>query len=186
MTYYSTVDTRGRFILKGVADKKHVIHKIIIEGYRFDPATGEVIWAIDKVKTGKPAYRVKMQHRNMETDIIMFACRQATIFNLLEPRTFNYMTKLNLIDGRLEAPPLKYWYSRIDTWSSIISSIFLEPGTHLKLTLSDSLLKKKLILTCRPGMRSMIILASTVFGYVATPIIISGLAKRSTRTIWMV
>ena len=57
------------------------------------------------------------------------------------------MTKLELIDGRREAPPVRYWYSRIDTRSSIIASIFLEPETPLKLTLSDSVLHKKMILT---------------------------------------
>jgi hypothetical protein len=42
---------------------------------------------------------------------------------------------------------LRYWYSRMDTRSSTIASIYLEPGTPLKLILSDSLLRKKLLLT---------------------------------------
>jgi len=145
--YYALVDHRGLFQLKGVADKKHVLHKVIIEGYRFDPKTGSVIWAIDKKKTGKNAYRVKMQRRHMETDLVMFACRGITLFNLLEPRTFNYMTKVQLIDARREAAPLRYWYSRIDTRSSIITSVYLEPGTRLKITLSDSVIQRKMILT---------------------------------------
>jgi len=81
-----------------------------------------------KKQTGKPAYRVKMRRRSMNTDLVMFNCRQTTIFNLLEPRSLRYMTKLQLIDGRREAPPVRYWYSRIDTRSSIIASIFLEPA----------------------------------------------------------
>jgi hypothetical protein len=145
--YRSLVDSQGRFQIKGVVDKKHVLHKVIIEGYKFDPGTGEVIWAIDKKQTTKAAYRVKMQHPRMETDLVMFACQGTTIFNLLEPRNFHYMTKLNLYDGRLEAPPVRFWYSRIDTRDSVISSIYLEPGTPLKLTLSDSILRRKLILT---------------------------------------
>ena len=83
----------------------------------------------------------------MKTDLVMFNCRQTTIFNLLEPRSLQYMTKLQLIDARRDAPPNRYWYSRIDTRSSIIASIFLEPSTRLKLTLSDTILKKKMILT---------------------------------------
>jgi cell division protein FtsX len=145
--YHVTVDATGAFQLKGVADKKHLLDKVIIEGYRFDPVSGQVIWAIDKKQTGKDAYRVKMQRSNMQTDLIMFACRQTTLFNLLEPRTFRHMTKPEIIDGRLEALPLHYWYSRIDTRQSIISSIYLEPGTLLKMTLSDTILKKKMILT---------------------------------------
>jgi hypothetical protein len=144
--YYIKTDLQGRFLLKGVADKKHVQDKIILEGYRFRE-DGSVVWAIDKKLTGKDAYRVKMNRTEMKTELIMFQCRQTTIFNLLEPRSFRYMTKLDLIDGRREAPPVRYWYSRIDTRKSIIASIYLEPETRLKLTLSDTVLKKKLILT---------------------------------------
>lgn len=145
--YYVMTDLQGRFLLKGVADKKHVQDKIILEGYRFGDKDGRIIWAIDKRLTGKSSYRVKMQRTDMRTDLIMFQCDQTTIFDLLEPRNFNYMTKLELIDGRREAPPVRYWYSRIDTRTSTLASIYLEPDTPLKLTLSDTVLKKKMIMT---------------------------------------
>ncbi len=119
--YYAMVDDLGTFQIKGVADKRHVLDKVIIEGYRFDPETGNVLWAIDKEQTGKEAYRLKMQRTAMQTDLIMFACKGTTLFNLMEPRSFRYMTKINLIDGRREAAPLKYWYSRIDTRSSVLT-----------------------------------------------------------------
>jgi hypothetical protein len=145
--YYCMVDSMGTFRLKGVATSKLVMDKVIIEGYKFNPDTGSVMWAIDKKQTGKAAYRIKMRRRLMETSLVMFACSQTTLFNLLEPRNLRYMTKLQLIDGRREAQPLRYWYSRIDTRSSTISSIYLEPGTRLKLTLSDTLIRKKMVLT---------------------------------------
>ena len=144
--HHVMTDEMGIFRIKGVADKKLMLDKVIIEGYRFDAGTGDVVWAIDKNQTGKSAYRLKMQRQNMETDLVMFAARQTTLFNLLEPRNFRYMTKIQLIDGRREALPLRYWFSRIDTRSSTIASIYLEPGTYLKLTLSDSVLNKKVIL----------------------------------------
>ncbi len=145
--FHAIVDAMGNFQLRGIADSKNSYHKVIIEGYKFEPETGEVVWAIDKPGTGKNAYRVKMQRPYMETDLIFFSCKQTTIFNLLEPRTFAYMTKIQLIDGRREAEPTRYWYSRMDTRISTIASIYLEPGTPLKLILSDSLLRKKLLLT---------------------------------------
>ena len=145
--YYSMVNRLGDFYLKGVATKKHVPDKLIIEGYRFDSATGRAVWAIDKVQTGKDAYRLKIRRQSMETDLIMFNCRQSTLFNLLEPRNFRYMTKIDLLDGRREAEPLRYWYSRIDTRRSVITTLFLPPETRFKLTLSDSVLDRKLILT---------------------------------------
>jgi len=145
--YYAMVDHLGEFQFHGVADKKHVLDKMIFEGYRFDPRSGQVLWAIDKKQTGKAAYRLKMIRKNMETDLIMFACRQTTLFNLLEPRNFHYLTKIQLLDGRREALPLRYWWSRIDTRSSTLASFYLDPGTRLKAILSDSVVRKKLILT---------------------------------------
>jgi len=149
--YHTIVDARGRFQLTGMADSTYVYDKVIIEGYRFDEVTGEAIWAIDKPQTGKDAYRVKMSRRSMETSLIMFGCRQTTVFNLLEPRSFRPMTRIQLIDARREAPPSRYWYSRIDTRTSVLASIYLEPRTRLKLTLSDTVLRKKLILTNAAG-----------------------------------
>ncbi|MGI9570074.1 MAG: peptide ABC transporter permease, partial [Desulfobulbia bacterium] len=144
---YGTINSNGTFIYKGIADSKNVLDKLIIEGYRFDKKSGEVIWAIDKRETGKKNYRVKMLRRAMKTRLIMFACRQTTIFDLLEPRSLDFMTKLYLFDGRRDAPPQRYWYSRIDTRESIISSIYLEPGSWLKLTLSDNVITRRLILS---------------------------------------
>ncbi len=145
--YHAIVDETGHFTIKGVADKKNVLDKLIIEGYRFDETSGKVVWAIDKKETGKDNYRLKLLRKAMQTDLVLFSCRETTLFNLLEPRSFAYMTKIQLFDGRRDAPPEHYWYSRIDTRESIISSVYTEPGTLLKLTLSDTLLTNKMILT---------------------------------------
>jgi hypothetical protein len=144
--YHVIVDHMGKFYLRGIADSKHSFHKAILEGYKFDDRSGTPIWVIDKNQTGKDAYRVKMYRRFMETDLIMFAADGSTIFNLLEPRTFRYLTKAQIIDGRREAEPLHWFISRIDTFKSTIAKVFLEPGTPLKMTLSDTPLRNKLLL----------------------------------------
>jgi hypothetical protein len=144
--YHAFTDSLGFFEIRGLATKKLVPDKSIVEGYRFDRGTGQTLWAIDKKQTGKNAYRVKMNRHHMETSLVMFPARQTTVFDLLEPRTFRYMTKLGLLDGRREALPMRYWYSRIDTRSSTICSIYLEPGTRFKLTHSDTLIRKKMLL----------------------------------------
>lgn len=145
--YYTMVDSSGTFHIKGIADKKHVLDKLIIEGYRFDKKSGEVLWAIDKKATGKSNYRLKIRRNQIKTDLILFSCKETTIFGLLEPRNFNYLTKIELLDGRRDAPPAHYWYSRIDTRNSTMASIYTEPGTWLKAVLSDNVLTRKMILT---------------------------------------
>lgn len=145
--FYSMVDSSGIFEIHGVANRKNVVDKVIIEGYRFDDTSGKVIWAVDKKETGKNNYRLKIRRQEMKTDLIFFSCTETTLFGLLEPRNLNYLTKINLLDGRRDAPPQHYWYSRIDTRSSTIASIYTEPGTWLKTTLSDTVLTRKVILT---------------------------------------
>ncbi len=149
---YAMVDTAGVFRLTGLSDSKNTYHKVISEAYRFDPDDGRPLWAVDKKQTGKDAYRLKMVRMRMETDLVMFAAKPVTISGLLEPRTFNYLTKIDLYDGRRDATPLKYWFSRIDTRDSTQAAVFLESGTPLKMTLSDTVLTRKLILThAEPG-----------------------------------
>ncbi len=145
--YYSMVDTLGTFQIRGIADKRHLLDNVILEGYRFDQNTGAAEWAVDKKQTGLHAYRLAMRRNAVETNLVMFACKETTIFNLIEPRTFRYLTKIQLLDGRREALPLRYWFSRIDTRASTITSIYLEPGTRFKMTLSDTMFNNKVILT---------------------------------------
>jgi ABC-type lipoprotein release transport system permease subunit len=145
--FYAMVDSLGEFRISGFTDKKHTLHKAIFEGYKFSDQTGRAVWAIDKEQTGKDAYRVRMRRSRMETDLIMFGCRQTTLFDMITPRTFRYMTKIDLFDARREAEPLRYWFSRLDTRDSTILSVFMDPGAPLKLTLSDNRIDRKEILT---------------------------------------
>lgn len=140
------VDSLGRFRVPGLADKKHSFGKAIIEGYRFKPGENMAAWAIDKAATGKDRYRVKLGRGMTETDLIMFGCTQTTLFELRDARSLNPLTRIHLIDARTDTDPLRYWYSRIDTRQSTLSSLFLEADTPFKATLSDTVLQRKLLL----------------------------------------
>ncbi len=144
--FYTIVDSDGAFRLTGISSKKLTVHKLILEGYKFQKNTGETIWAVDKKQTGIENYRIKMSRTNIETDLIMFGCQQSTLFSAFDPRTFRYFTKINLLDARREAPPLRSWFSRLDTRDSTILSLFLEPSTAYKLILSDTVLTNKMLL----------------------------------------
>jgi len=143
---YSMVDSEGIFRVPGLASKKISYHKAVIEGFGFDPDTGLAEWAINKPKTGKANYRVKMSRSQMETGLTLFNCTQTTLYDMFDPRTFKYLYRPKLIDARTEAPPLNYWYSRLDTRWSTLGTLFLEPDTPIKLTLSDTVIDKKVLL----------------------------------------
>jgi len=143
---YGMVDTAGNFRIPGLAGKKVSYHKAVVEAFKFNDRTGLADWAIDKPKTGKDAYRVKLSRNVQATDLILFSCTQTTLFDLFDPRTFKFLYRPNLIDGRTEAPPVSYWYSRMDTRRSTLGTLFLEPDVPIKLTLSDTVLDKKVLL----------------------------------------
>lgn len=136
----------GVFRVQGLADSKHMLDKAVIEAFRLSPETGEAIWAVDKKQTGKDAYRVRLRRLVSETDLVMFSCKQSTLFSAFDPRTFRYFTKIEVLDGRREAEPMRYWFSRLDTLSSTMFSLFMEPGATYKLILSDTVLARKMIL----------------------------------------
>ncbi|AGW13980.1 FtsX-like permease family protein [Megalodesulfovibrio gigas] len=144
--FYATVDSLGEFSIPGLADSKRTQHKAVLEVFRFEPETGRVLWTVDKAATGLNNYRVKMARRAMETTLTLFTCGQIDFYDTLEPRSFRFMTIPALFDGRTETLPMRYWYSRLDTRSSTANALFLEPGTPLKLTLSDTVLGRKLLL----------------------------------------
>lgn len=144
--YYAMSDTEGAFRVTGLGSKKVIVGKAILEPYKFGE-NGRVVLAADKPGTGKDAYRVKMNRILEETRLIMFPAAQMTALNLLEPRTFDYMTKVDLFDARRDTEPNKYWYSRADTRDSTLLSLYMDPDTPLKFTLSDSVLTRKLLLT---------------------------------------
>ena len=136
----------GSFKVSGLADARLDVDKAVVDAYRFSRQTGEAQWAIDKKQTPKDAYRVKLRGSINEADLIMFSCRQSTLFSMFDPRTFRYFTKVELLDARREAEPERYWFSRLDTMESTLFTVFLEPGSRYKLTLSDSVLARKMIL----------------------------------------
>lgn len=140
------IDSLGKFRVTGLADKKHSFGKAIIEGYHFAPQSNTASWAIDKTATGKDRYRVKLNRGQAETDLIMFGCSQTTLFQLRDARSLNPLTRINLLDARTDTDPMHYWFSRIDTRKSTLASLFLEPDTPVKVTLSDTILIRKLLL----------------------------------------
>ncbi|GAB7080596.1 FtsX-like permease family protein [Megalodesulfovibrio paquesii] len=144
--FYASVDSLGHFSIPGLADSKRTQHKAVLEVFHFDPDSGRVLWTVDKAATGLNNYRVKIARRAMETTLTLFTCSQIDFFDTLEPRSFRFMTIPSLFDGRTETLPMRYWYSRLDTRSSTANAVFLEPGTPLKLTLSDTVLGRKMLL----------------------------------------
>ena len=144
--FYALVNTDGSFEIPGLVVSQQTVHKAVIEAFKISPETGLAVWAVDKPSTGKSNYRVKMRRNEMGTQLTMFDCAQSTLFNLLDARTLAYLYRTEIIDARTETSPLRFWYSRLDTRESTLGTFFLEPDVPFKLTLSDTVLGKKVLL----------------------------------------
>ncbi|MBW2147243.1 MAG: peptide ABC transporter permease [Deltaproteobacteria bacterium] len=142
----TAVDWEGEFKIKGVASKKVVYEKVLIELFGLNEEDGRIHWAVIKERTGKSNYRVKVKKRRQRISLILFPTRASTSFSALSPRDFSYLRKMHLLDARRESRPLRNWYSRVDTLRSTYITTYLEEGTPYKVILSDNFLSKKLLL----------------------------------------
>ncbi|WP_170161669.1 FtsX-like permease family protein [Desulfosoma caldarium] len=136
----------GSFFIPAVANMRVAFQKLILEPYGVDSNTGKIRWVADKVQTSKENYRLKIKGRIASTTLVMFHCRQTDVLGMFNPQRMDYLTKLTVLDGVTEARPLRYWYSRVDGRDTFAVSLFLEQGSRFKLILSDTLLRKELLL----------------------------------------
>jgi hypothetical protein len=136
----------GTFLLRGLANSRVSLEKIILEPYGIDPVTGRVAWTADKVQTGKVNYRIKVKTDLASTSLVMFRCEQTDVVGTFNPQNIRHLTKVDLLDAATEALPLRYWYSRVDGRDTMAISVFLEKGTRFKLIMAESLLNKELFL----------------------------------------
>lgn len=136
----------GTFFIPGLANNRAALEKLIVEPYGIDPGTGRIAWTTDKVKTGKNNYRIKVKSDLAATNLIMFHCLQTDVLGIFNPQNMGHLTKVEILDAGTEAPPLRYWFSRIDGRDTMAVSVFLEKGTRFKLVLAESLLTKDFFL----------------------------------------
>jgi hypothetical protein len=136
----------GTFLIPGLANSRVSLEKIILEPYGIDPVTGRVAWTADKVQTGKVNYRIKVKTDLASTSLVMFRCEQTDVVGTFNPRNMGHLTKVDILDAGTEAPPLRYWYSRVDGRDTMAISVFLEKGTRFKLIMAESLLNKEFFL----------------------------------------
>lgn len=139
-------DSEGVFRVRGLADRKRSLDKAVLDAYRIDPGSGEVVWAVDRAATDKNSYRLSVTRRDMETGLVLFPGQGVTLFGQLEPRTFRRMTRTEILDGRRDAPPVRFGQSRVDAPGSGLANVYLPWGVPLKALLSDTPLRRKALL----------------------------------------
>lgn len=144
--FRTVVGRDGSFAVPGLADNRLTPEKAILESYRLDPESGRVSSAVDRVKTRKENYRVRLKGKSVSVSLVMFRCGQTDIVPVFNPSTLGYLIRSEVYDADLDSTPIRYWSSRLDGRDNMTFSVFLEKGTRFKLAAAESLLTKEFLL----------------------------------------
>ncbi len=136
----------GSFFIPGLANNRLTLEKAIIESYALDPETGRISSAVDRIKTGKDNYRVRIKSGSVSTSLVMFRCEQTDIFPLFNPATLGYLTRAEILDAKTDSVPVRYWSSLMDRRDNMAISVFLEKGRRFKIGVGESLLGNELLI----------------------------------------
>ncbi|MHC1724893.1 MAG: FtsX-like permease family protein [Syntrophobacteraceae bacterium] len=140
------VNRDGTFFIPGLANNRLTPEKAVIESYLPDHETGRISAAVDRLKTGKENYRLRVKSGSVSTSLVMFRCVQTDIVPILNPATLGYLTRAEVLDARTDAAPIRYWSSLMDRRDNMALSVFLEKGTRFKLGVAESLLGKEFLI----------------------------------------
>lgn len=144
--FRGSVNRDGTFFIPGLANNRLTIEKAVIEAYLPDRKTGRVSSAVDRLKTGKENYRLRVKSGSASTSLVMFHCLQTDIVPILNPANLGYLTRAEVLDARTDAAPVRYWSSLMDRRNNMAMSVFLEKGTRFKLGVAESLLGKDFLI----------------------------------------
>lgn len=144
--FRAAVGLDGTFLVPGLANNRLTLEKAILETYRPDPVTGRIFSAVDKVRTGKDNYRVRVKSGSVSTSLVLFRCEQTDVLPVFNPTSLGYLTRVEVFDAVTDSLPMRYWSSRMDGRDNMAVSVFLEKGARFKLGVAETLLAKEFLL----------------------------------------
>jgi len=113
----------------------------LFEAYHLDPDTGDIDFAPDKGDQGEKLFPTDIPITVAEKDVtvVVFPCVPVTVFDLLDQRSYNMFSTVNLYDARTDSAPFSFGYKvagKITGTSYIepVGVLFLSPGTKFKAT----------------------------------------------------
>ena len=115
--------------------------KFLFEAYHLAPETGDIDFAPDRGDRGEKLFPTDIEINMAEKDvtIVVFKCAPVAIFDLLDQRSYNMFSTVNLYDARTDSAPFSFGYKvagKITGTSYIepVGVLFLSPGTRFKAT----------------------------------------------------
>ncbi|MBI4559463.1 MAG: FtsX-like permease family protein [Candidatus Hydrogenedentes bacterium] len=150
-------DSDGQFSVAGLLVEDQIWS--IKSGTAFEAFVvqdGGITWAPDFGQLGKENYPITLipVQKEMKLMCVAFPCRTLDLYNLVDPRNFNYLTHLDVIESASNSRPPVYGTTVVDPgWLTFISptaSIFVPPGADLKVTAGAGPGTKRMLLLNMP------------------------------------
>lgn len=100
-------DELGDFALQGYMDYTGAV----IDAYRLDEATGEVVYAPDLGPEGEKKYPRDVRGRlGLKRPVIVFPCRSLDLFDLVDERYLETLEQIFVYDARTDSEPRSFGY----------------------------------------------------------------------------
>ncbi|MCP4640196.1 MAG: hypothetical protein GY851_07180, partial [bacterium] len=149
-----TADANGEFELVAVGTTQEVPpHRALLSFEPFKVNRGRITWAPDFGNFGNESYPSKLNpvQKEMELTCVAFACRTLEIYNLFDPRNYNSLTNLVVLEAESNSIPHVYGTTITEAgWPSYIlaptATVYAPEGTRLKMTASSGPAQKRLVL----------------------------------------
>ncbi len=113
-------------------------------------ADGSIMFAVDQARPGEYPFATGIMKEDQYLNLVNFPCKPITLYGLLEPRGFNSLTDLQILDASTESPPYQWGVSKIDVaWGDPeenCMSVWADPTLVVRLTLGFGLREKRLVL----------------------------------------
>jgi len=111
---------------------------------------GGIIFAVDQARPNEYPFGTSIAKEVQHLSLVNFPCKPITLYGLLEPRGFNSLTDLQILDASTESPPYQWGTSYIDSlWGDPeenCMSVWADPTLVVRLTMGFGLREKRLVL----------------------------------------
>ncbi len=115
---------------------------------------GHITWAPDFGQMGRESYPTTILpvQKEMELMCVAFPCKTLDIYNLIDPRSYNYLNSLDVLEAQSNSRPSVFGTTLVESlwpWQSFFSptaSIFVQPDKRLKITAGAGAAQKRMLL----------------------------------------
>jgi len=148
----TTANEKGEFAFVGLGTKTEVWPHLCQKAFEpFVVEDGHITWAPDFGELGKTSYPITLLpvQKEMKLMCVAFQCETLDIYNLIDPRSYNILNTVNVLEAASNSPPPVYGSTLVDSswWAfhAPTASIYIEPGKRLKITAGAGATEKRML-----------------------------------------